>query len=480
MKSCKPLLLLLLVARISSAQGFQHFLDRINSLPDSSRQEVADSLVASAAAIPIVEQDSVVHFIYTGNANTVSMAGDVNNWQTNVSNLTRIYGTKLWYFTQTYEPDARLEYKIVINGTNWILDPRNPNQIMEGFGPNSELRMPKYVPPVEVNYFSNIPHGSVFDTSWTSVNLGNSRKIEVYLPPGYPASADSFPVMYFQDGTESVALGKYENIIDYLTANKLIRPLIAVFVSYVNRTPEYAGNQVTAYMKYFTEELVPFVDSRFRTIKDPKGRGVAGASYGGNISLWLAYTYPHLFGNVSAQSSYVDPTLSSGFQNGTKLDIRTYMDIGTYDIPSLVPMVHNMVQILQSRGYDYEFRQYDEGHAWGNWRAHIGNALLEFFPPVPSNVKNDGSGPQGFQLNQNYPNPFNPRTIITYRLSSPGYISLKVYDVLGREVTTLVAGVQSAGDHSATFNALGFSSGIYFYRLETGGLNQVKKLTLLQ
>jgi tetratricopeptide (TPR) repeat protein len=78
----------------------------------------------------------------------------------------------------------------------------------------------------------------------------------------------------------------------------------------------------------------------------------------------------------------------------------------------------------------------------------------------------------------NYPNPFNPTTVIGYQLSVSGHVTLKVYDILGREVTTLVNESQNPGIHSATFDASRLASGVYFYRLTAPGVNQVKKMLL--
>jgi flagellar hook assembly protein FlgD len=80
------------------------------------------------------------------------------------------------------------------------------------------------------------------------------------------------------------------------------------------------------------------------------------------------------------------------------------------------------------------------------------------------------------KLDQNYPNPFNPTTVITYQLFTYGYTTLKVYDVLGREVATLVDGEKSAGVHAVSWDASHLSSGAYFYRLKVGDFSDVKKM----
>lgn len=88
--------------------------------------------------------------------------------------------------------------------------------------------------------------------------------------------------------------------------------------------------------------------------------------------------------------------------------------------------------------------------------------------------------PTCYSLSQNYPNPFNPTTTIQYSLPSQSFVSLKVFDVLGSEVATLVNEVQTAGYQSVVFNASGLSSGIYLYRIETGSFFETKKLVLLR
>jgi hypothetical protein len=86
--------------------------------------------------------------------------------------------------------------------------------------------------------------------------------------------------------------------------------------------------------------------------------------------------------------------------------------------------------------------------------------------------------PDGYSLQQNYPNPFNPSTTIRFSLPKSGYITLKVYDIVGREVETLVDGDRAAGGYSVEWTPDNLASGVYLYRLEAGSFTETKKLVL--
>jgi hypothetical protein len=88
--------------------------------------------------------------------------------------------------------------------------------------------------------------------------------------------------------------------------------------------------------------------------------------------------------------------------------------------------------------------------------------------------------PRNYSLSQNYPNPFNPTTNISYQLPASSFTTLKVYDLLGREIATLVNEQKSAGTHTATFNAAALSSGMYFYQIKAGSFTETKKLVILK
>jgi hypothetical protein len=96
----------------------------------------------------------------------------------------------------------------------------------------------------------------------------------------------------------------------------------------------------------------------------------------------------------------------------------------------------------------------------------------------------DLNTPLTFNLSQNYPNPFNPSTQINYTISHQGFVTLKVYDIIGREVVTLVNGYKNEGNYSVEFNeninSPILSSGIYFYQLKEGNFVQTRKMVLLK
>ena len=116
---------------------------------------------------------------------------------------------------------------------------------------------------------------------------------------------------------------------------------------------------------------------------------------------------------------------------------------------------------------------------------------------VTSVKQADGNVPTQFLLSQNFPNPFNPSTMINYQLPMSNLVTLKVFDILGREVATLVNERQEAGTYQTTFSAQGLSSGlsskgavpagrqgyasgVYFYQLRAGNFSEVKKMLLMK
>jgi Secretion system C-terminal sorting domain len=111
-----------------------------------------------------------------------------------------------------------------------------------------------------------------------------------------------------------------------------------------------------------------------------------------------------------------------------------------------------------------------------------GDVYGRFINPITTGVKESEGNrvPKGFSLSQNYPNPFNPMTTISFDLLSRTFISLKIFDLLGRAVSTIVSGELGAGSYTRQWNATNMPSGIYFYRLQAGPFSETRKLLLLK
>ncbi|MBZ0204097.1 MAG: T9SS type A sorting domain-containing protein [Ignavibacteria bacterium] len=128
--------------------------------------------------------------------------------------------------------------------------------------------------------------------------------------------------------------------------------------------------------------------------------------------------------------------------------------------------------------YDYEDEPERDGVYFYKLRGFTSNGQVLF---EADELKIGVTGIRNFRIDQNTPNPFNPSTNITYELFDASYVKLKVFDLIGKEVATLVEGNQNKGTYTVTFDASKYSnltSGIYFYKLETEKYSEVKKMIL--
>jgi hypothetical protein len=112
------------------------------------------------------------------------------------------------------------------------------------------------------------------------------------------------------------------------------------------------------------------------------------------------------------------------------------------------------------------------------WSSYVTSA--SFGVPATTQPQQDVAEgvARAFTLKTNYPNPFNPSTVISYTLPEETHARLIIYDAVGRSVATVVDDVQTAGEHQVTFNAMGLSSGVYYYRLEAGSHISMNKMLL--
>jgi enterochelin esterase family protein len=473
----------LFTVSVLAQSNFQNFLNRVNSITDSTaKAAVIDSFMnyARTEGIPYIE-DNTANFIYRGTASIVNVAGDFNGWNPSSTSMTNLYETNFFYYSKNFEMNARLDYKFVTNGGTWILDPENLNKVAGGFGPNSELAMPEFIQPWEIKYKSGINHGSVVYRTIYSNSVSSNYQLQIYLPYGYD-TLKSYPTVYFHDGAEYVSLGSAVNVIDNLIDSGKIEDVIAVFVTPNNRNEEYAGSKRNEYRLFFVNELVPYIDNNYKTIQNTQKRLVLGDSFGGNISALISYNHPDVFGNCGLHSGAFWPNNYEAYNlivNGPVENIRFSSVWGTYE--SLFTNMRDFIESLQSKGYQQKWLELPEGHSWGLWRANIDFLLIYFFPKqVTSVVQNENILPQKIKLFQNYPNPFNSSTKISWQSPFAGRQVIKVFDILGNEIVVLLDEERSAGYYEVEFSSSSaLPSGVYMYRLQIDSFVEIKKMILL-
>lgn len=238
----------------------------------------------------------------------------------------------------------------------------------------------------------------------------SSRTIEVLLPPNYDAKK-KYPVLYMHDGQmlfdaditwNKKEWGVDEVVTDLIRKDK-IKPVIVVGIWYGNRYSEYMPAKPKAildtipkvekynqdirsdeYLKFIVEELKPFIDSRYSTLKDAKNTFVLGSSMGGLISCYAISEYPKVFGGAACMSTHW-PALEGVFLNYVAENLpnpkshKIYFDFGTETLDSLYqPYQEKVDMMMQKRGYQkgknwmtkkFEGHEHDE-NAWRK-RLHI-------------------------------------------------------------------------------------------------------------
>lgn len=357
----RPLILLMLFALARPLQADP--VDDLLALPEADRAAAAAAITGPA---PLTDADGA-RFLWRGEANSVRLAGDMTGWAPTLP-LVRIPGTDLWHLDWTCPADARLDYKFVVDD-RWVLDPLNPRRVSGGFGPNSELAMPAWPGAPELDA-EGLPPATIH--TYEGVG-GDPRRIKVLLPPGHRAEVPG-PALIVHDGLEFIELGALARVMAWLAAHEpeLTLP-ICVCVPPADRAPEYAGWKRAGFMTYLMDELIPFVEARYK-VAPGRSWGSLGASNGGNISLELALAHPERIGMVIAMSPYVSPEVMEGFAKLPEPPA-LYLNWGRYDIPELLPLIEEFLKRLEDAGVPHRAESYNEGHSWGLWRATIDEAL---------------------------------------------------------------------------------------------------------
>jgi len=396
------LIFFLFITTIAVGQDYSTFkstlnrLQEISLLPDSvQRKTETEKWLATLRQqnqMPLIIEDSVA-FLYQGDAKSVSWAGDFNGWgyDKNFNNKgVLIPNTRIWLLKTSFPKDARLDYKIVLDGNNYILDPENPHQQWSGVGggsPNSELRMPLWKESLEQETHNDYPHGTVKqDILINSKILGYQITYSVYLPKDYE-KLGKLPAIYVTDGYEYLhpKLGNMATVLDNLIAEKKIKPIAAIFIDHrepINRSnnkrmQELAMNN--SYLDFFVKELIPEIEKNYPIASESSKRAIMGTSMGGLTSTFFAFTRPDVFGMAAIQSPafWTKPQIYQLCSNPSTPKMKISMTSGLINDTSKES--RKMKDILASSSCEYHYREVNEGHSWGNWRNLIDDVLIDLF-----------------------------------------------------------------------------------------------------
>lgn len=341
-----------------------------------------------ASQVPLVSTDSAV-FLYKGPAQSVWWVGDFNRWGSKPSPAkgVRIRNTDIWMTALAFPPAARFDYKVVLNGKDWILDPVNPQQQFSGVGggaPNSELRMPRWKKDKSQLERPGIANGTIKESRIASAKLGYEVAYTLYLPAGV-SNPSGLSTLYVTDGNEYIdpRLGNMRTVLDNLIADQKIKPLRVVFID--AREPDQASNNRRmselslndAYMDFITEELIPAVEGSQRVERGD--RGVMGTSLGGLMSAYIALKRPDLFGLAGIQSPafWYKPEIFTLAEQSGDPRLRCFLSAGTYF--DAATESRKMKDILESRGHVCQYVETDEAHSWGNWKNLLEELLVELY-----------------------------------------------------------------------------------------------------
>ncbi len=352
---------------------------------------------------PLIENDTTVIYLYQGPNTRVRILGDITQWADEID-MENIMGSDLYYYRGVHPAEARLEYQLLVDDGPPITDPLCPYMVLSGLGGHSELAMPGYSYP---SALKAVRDGAPGDYTRVTRHLlpigimGYATEVYVYTPPGYDSLNTHHPTIYVLDGQDYIEYAHAPAVLDNLIESRELEPVIAVFIAPPNRHLMGMPNRSTEYgmnpdfARFMAEEAVPYVEKHYRSLDHPSARLVAGPSYAGLASAYISFQHPDVFGLGYSQSGYLSfgsNALIEAYRQTRTKPIRLYVDIGLYeqmvgqgwlpdDDVNFLRANRQFREVLTEKGYDFVYREYPEGHTWGNWRAHFIDALSHFFPP---------------------------------------------------------------------------------------------------
>ena len=318
--------------------------------------------------------------------------------------------TGVWEITVGPVPAGAYRYNFNIDGVA-TLDPRNP---LTSESQNNSWSL-VYVAGSEFADTKQVPHGSVAEVTYHSTALNAVRRMHVYLPPGYETSNRKYPVFYLLHGAGDSddswsTVGRAGFILDNLIATKKARPMIMVMPAGHTRGPA-AGNPLAAgapdaFVSDFVTDIMPYVQTHYRTSTDRANTAIAGLSMGGSQTLNIAIPNLEKFAYIGVYSSGLLGAFPGGGRRGaappapapaaagpTEWETRHAAKLADANLKKglklfwfstgkedfLLGTTVASVDLFKKHGFNVVYKESGGGHTWLNWRDYLNEFAPQLF-----------------------------------------------------------------------------------------------------
>jgi enterochelin esterase-like enzyme len=230
--------------------------------------------------------------------------------------------------------------------------------------------------------------GAVDKGTFHSKTLGNDRDVWLYTPAGFSDDGGPYPLLVVLDGGAYTTLVPVPTILDNLISQRRIPATVAVMVGSAAGRRDAEQSCSTGFSDFLAKELVPRVRARYVASADSRLTVIGGSSRGALAASCAAFRHPDVFGKVLSQSGsyWWTPDANAGgeflareFARSTRLPLQFFMEVGEMEISDQLETNRRLRDVLTSKGYTVDYREFNGNHTYLHWRGSFADGLISLF-----------------------------------------------------------------------------------------------------
>ncbi|GLV61174.1 hypothetical protein KDH_79900 [Dictyobacter sp. S3.2.2.5] len=381
-------------------------------------QDIGEQGTPLIEVVPGDEVHRLVTFLWKdpGETHNVVIIRGPTRWGDFAKNqMVRLPETNVWYKTYQVRSDMRTTYQLSLNDSlvpldeveDWKartatfqVDPLNPHRYVF---PQDEdtpevpesvvsiLELPHAPAQPWISPRTDVAQGNVEMHHFHSALLNNTRRVWVYTPPGYTGSNEPYGLLLLFDGFAYLRAIPTPTILDNLLHEHRLPPLVAVLLDSLDQETRNRELRCSPLLvDALRQELLPWIHEQYHVTTDPAQTIIGGLSAGGLAAAFVGYSASETFGNVLSQSGafwwnwMLDDDseaewLTKQFVGQKKLPLRFYIEVGLLERATTVDQVvtnRHLRDVLQAKGYEASYAEFNGGHEYLCWRGSLANGLL--------------------------------------------------------------------------------------------------------